>query len=124
MLIGEKFLTSAALNGSTCNDDQGWVNGWDNDMITFSQGDRTWTAGLTNPPAVGVSVPPQPFNAQTLTSAFGTTNCGGIFGSIHDAGMSSVFCDGSVHTVRFDVAQVVFFSMCSINDAVPVTLDD
>ena len=39
LLIGEKGLTYLTFsNQSSCNNDQGYVDGWDNDMIVFSQG--------------------------------------------------------------------------------------
>ena len=40
ILIGEKFQTGYGLQNpeQSCNNDQGYTDGWDNDMIVFSQG--------------------------------------------------------------------------------------
>ena len=122
LLIGEKFLTISTLNKQpSCNDDQGYVNGWDNDMIVFSQGDRafgTSPIALTNPPVFGQSVPPKRFDLKN------STTCGGFFGSIHHSGMSAAFCDGTVRTVPYNLLQQTFFSMCAINDGASFTLPD
>jgi prepilin-type N-terminal cleavage/methylation domain-containing protein len=130
LLVGEKWLTGSTIGGPTCNNDQGWVNGWDNDMITFSQGDRTWgppswvvpTYALTNPPVFGVST--TPIEWDMTTSAKGNDACGGVFGSIHVGQMNAVFCDGTVRSVSYNVSQLVFFSMCSINDGAAVNIED
>jgi prepilin-type N-terminal cleavage/methylation domain-containing protein len=127
LLIGEKFLTGRTFtNQSSCNDDQGYVDGWDNDMIVFSQGASGQTpptgygaiAG-TKPPTPGLSFPPARFD---IASTGGT--CGGFFGSIHSSGMLAVFCDGTVRSVSFSTSPAVFFSVCSINDGQALTLPD
>ena len=117
VLVGEKFLTATTFgNQPTCNDDQGYVNGWDNDMICFSQGDRNWIA-------VNASTPP----SQTITpkkfdmSTAGT--CGGYFGSIHNSAMF-VFCDGTVRGVSFAIPPDTWYYMCRINDGASFTLPD
>ena len=127
LLIGEKYLTGRTFqNLSSCNDDQGYVDGWDNDMIVFSQGAVGQAAptgataiAMTTPPTAGLSFPPQQF---TLNNTSGT--CGGFFGSIHPSGMMSVFCDGTVRQISYNVDPAAFFSMCSINDGAAFQLPD
>ena len=117
LLIGEKYQTSAALTGNSCNNDQGYVDGWDNDMIVFSQGasgypgpNNATALAMTHPPTPGASWVPQYW---TMTSSSDT--CGGFFGSIHSAGMPALFCDGTVHIIPYNISEAVFFSLCSIN---------
>jgi prepilin-type N-terminal cleavage/methylation domain-containing protein len=125
LLIGEKYQTyNAAPN--QCNTDQGYIDGWDNDMIVFSQGAEGYpapsgfsTITMTNPPTKGLSFPPQHWNPQTTSDT-----CGGFFGSIHSSGMPSVFCDGTVRVLPFNISQAVFFSLCSINDGESVDIPD
>jgi prepilin-type N-terminal cleavage/methylation domain-containing protein len=110
LLVGEKFLSRTAQGGGfDCNNDQGYTDGWDNDMIVFAQGDRNW--GLTAP-----SVPPKKFDSTTST-------CGGWFGSSHGA-CQFVFCDGAVRGVGFDIDPTRFLYLCSINDGNFVQLPD
>jgi prepilin-type N-terminal cleavage/methylation domain-containing protein len=112
LLVGEKYLSAwAQMGNQDCNDDQGYVDGWDNDMIVFAQGDADW--GLTLP-----SHTPTPFGAQTATT------CGGFFGSIHTGVCMFALCDGSVRGVNFTVDPQTFLYMCSINDGQPFDWPD
>ena len=129
ILIGEKFQTGPGIANpeGSCNNDQGYTDGWDNDMIVFSQGATNEnpppgfaaTRPRTNPPTLNQSFVPQRWNLGTP----GTT-CGGYFGSIHSTGMPSVFCDGTVRIVPYGISPAVFFSLCSINDGQPVVVPD
>ena len=65
LLIGEKYQTYNA-KPNECNTDQGYIDGWDNDMIVFSQGAEGQSPptgfssiNMTNPPTPGSSFPPQ-----------------------------------------------------------------
>ena len=102
-MVGEKYTN---LRGATdpiymrdeftyglCNDDQGWVDGWDNDMICDS--------------AAGVP--------KRILNTFGLYDCALQFGSVH-AEMQAVFCDGSVHAVSYTIGNDVWTSLCAIND--------
>ncbi len=126
LLVGEKAQTAGALLGNACNNDQGYVDGWDNDMIVFSQGasGETAPAGFTEwtlptTPAPGSSFPPQYWNMQSTG-----TPCGGFFGSIHSTGMPALFCDGTVRNIPYNISESIFYSMCSINDGGEFTLPD
>ncbi|MBI1832588.1 MAG: DUF1559 domain-containing protein [Planctomycetes bacterium] len=102
ILVGEKYVgVNAQLGGFDCNNDQGYTDGWDNDMIVFAQGDRNW--GLTLP-----SAPPRRYDRTTST-------CGGWFGSSHLV-CNFLWGDGAVRGVNFDVNAAQFLSMCSMND--------
>jgi len=103
LLIGEKYVGGqSAWTTSSCDDDQGMVDGWDNDTICYANGDNTSTTNLTPeiPRQISVSDP---------------ASCGWFFGSIH-AQMNAVFCDGSVHAVGYDIDPHVWGRIISCND--------
>jgi len=112
MLVGEKYLFHESFsNASYCAEDQGWVDGFDNDAMGFAQGYK-----------FGFSSPPKQFDPSTPDSEgpdSGNT-CGSAFGSIHAGGMSAVFCDGSVHTILFTIDPVTWQRLCSGLDGQPV----
>lgn len=96
MLIGEKYLDRMIAEiTSDCDDDQGWTDGWDNDMICFAEG-----SGSTSQPPV--------------YDGTGTT-CGWFFGSPHVSGMQCVQCDGSVRMVAFWVNANEWLIYCQRN---------
>jgi prepilin-type N-terminal cleavage/methylation domain-containing protein len=100
LLVGEKYLDKTiAATQSDCNDDQGWTDGWDNDVIGFAQG-----ASSSGPPT-----PPLP------DGSVGT--CGLYFGSAHPAGIQTVLCDGSVRLVSYTVNPNAFLIFCQAQSA-------
>jgi prepilin-type N-terminal cleavage/methylation domain-containing protein len=107
ILIGEKFIYHQAwMNASYCSDDQGWVNGYDNDAIGFA---ISWGRSASSPPEkIDPSGDPPDAN-----------NCGFQFGSIHES-CHFVFCDGSVHTVNYNIAPTTWMNLCRRNDGNPV----
>ena len=97
LLVGEKWLNKNAGAVGSCNDDQGYIDGWDNDTISFATG----SAGLS---------PPRPDGTQDTCSYYH------YFGSPHTAGMQAAMCDGSVRSVKYSIAPAAFAGMCSMND--------
>jgi prepilin-type N-terminal cleavage/methylation domain-containing protein len=98
LLLGEKYVSSAAgTTGPTCNDDQGYVDGWDNDMICFADG------GGTTP------LPP----ARIDPAVYAANNCQLRFGSCHDT-LQAAFCDGSVHSISFSIVPTDWAALCTI----------
>jgi prepilin-type N-terminal cleavage/methylation domain-containing protein len=116
LMVGEKFLDPAAAlsdqfqrNGGTwgaCNDDQGWVDGWDNDMIC-------------NATAAPGGVPLQ-INFDNLSQAY---DCVGAYGGVHET-CSVVFCDGSVHDILYTIHKDVWLALCVINDGTPTGFEN
>src|SRR5205085_1890525 len=90
-----------------CNDDQGWVDGWDNDTICFANG-FNGQGGPIEPPKRIMK---------------GQDSCGFNFGSIHET-LLTAFCDGSVHAINFSVSAGVWARLCKIDDGQPTGLDD
>lgn len=91
LMLAEKYLVHPLAQD--CDDDQGWVDGWDNDTICFSSSSLPIQDG-TNPGG----------------------GCGLIFGSAHTGYMMSVFADGSVHTISYSISAATWKSLCSRND--------
>jgi prepilin-type N-terminal cleavage/methylation domain-containing protein len=103
LLVGEKFLYPKAFAGqSYCSDDQGFVDGWDNDTIGLAKG-----RGDVN----SAPIPPQ----RIVINGPEGNDCGSIFGSIHSS-CHFVFCDGSVHAVDFGIDPTNWLRLCSMND--------
>jgi prepilin-type N-terminal cleavage/methylation domain-containing protein len=92
MLVGEKFVRADAYEGGTGSDDRGWSDGWDPDTMRST------------------CFPPM---SDALTSANSNNSLfrdGDVltFGSAHSAGFNSVFCDGSVHMIKYEIDPIVF----------------
>ena len=78
-LIGERSENpDYYLTGTNCDDDQGWSQGYDFD--TFR-----WTYGTPQQDIPGYG------------------GCGVIFGSSHAVSFNMAFCDGSVHSINYNI---------------------
>jgi prepilin-type N-terminal cleavage/methylation domain-containing protein/prepilin-type processing-associated H-X9-DG protein len=99
VLVGDKQVDMAE-QGSACADNNAFTDGWDWDIIRWGNN------------------PPQPdFRGPDPCVEM-------VFGSAHTGGINMVFCDGSVHFVRYQVTQAVFQAACVRNDGVPYSFDD
>ena len=99
LIIGEKYLNiKQATTAPDCNDDQGWVDGWDNDTICWARG----TGGSNG----AILVPQQ-------HGSLGT--CGGNFGTAHTT-LTTVFADGSVHNIALTINPMAWLYLAAIND--------
>jgi len=110
IMVGEKFLDGPAISGTgpACNDDQGYVDGWDNDAICFAYGQNGSGGPVVTP---------------TRSSANTGGTCGLTFGSVHRQCMM-VFCDGSVHGIGFSISPTAWVRLCSATDGQPTDLTD
>jgi prepilin-type processing-associated H-X9-DG protein len=77
LLIGEKRLQPELLGKAQSHDDQGFTSGWDRDEVAW-----------------GISPPEQDRRGQPGYWQFG---------SAHPGGFNAVFCDGSVHIIRYNI---------------------
>ncbi len=102
LLVGEKWI-NWPRTVPECNDDQGYIDGWDNDTICWSKGG--YATNPVYPPLKNTRVP-------------GGT-CGQIFGSSHNT-LMTVFCDGSVHAIAFEISPTMWLRLCSGTDGEPV----
>lgn len=96
LLVAEKYL-NWMNGGRDCNEDQGWVDGWDNDTMCFGD-----------------------YSTPIRDGRSGT--CGLIFGSPHNQQMMSVFCDGSVHAIPYGINFNIWVSLCNRQDGQAVNL--
>ena len=113
LMVAEKFVDGAFAFSSDeqnhCNEDQGWVDGWDNDAVGDATGFKKDQGSLEIPKQIWAK-------AQT-------DECGANFGSVHESCMS-VFCDGSVHAISFTIDPVVWGRLCSMNDGNPTGFEE
>jgi prepilin-type N-terminal cleavage/methylation domain-containing protein/prepilin-type processing-associated H-X9-DG protein len=104
MMIGEKFVQADAYEGGGYSDNRGWTDGWDGDSMrstcfqpyydgdAFALANPAWFGGPTNP------------NVHVY-----------YFGSSHVGGFNSVFADGSVRSVIYDIDPYIFNSLGTRN---------
>jgi prepilin-type N-terminal cleavage/methylation domain-containing protein len=127
ILIGEKYVVAIGAYdaywtrpGGTygpCNDDQGWVDGWDNDTICCAEGGNNFSVPTKD--GYSVELPRQ------IDVKYGDTDeCGQNFGSIHQSAMQAVFCDGSVHSISYNIDHTVWGRLCKINDGLDTGFTD
>jgi type II secretory pathway pseudopilin PulG len=100
LLVGEKLLRYDLYTGGTASDDFGWSDGWDPDIMRLTG----FQPMSDNDPIC--------FSNQSRfcgdTSASGRDGDVWQFGSSHSSGINSVFGDGSVHFIQFNVDVVLF----------------
>jgi prepilin-type N-terminal cleavage/methylation domain-containing protein/prepilin-type processing-associated H-X9-DG protein len=81
LCVSEKRLDIRNYDSGDWHDDQGWIDGWDPDVMRY-------TGGPPQRDAAGVS--------------------GYEFGSAHPGGINGLFGDGSVRTIPYTIDPVVF----------------
>jgi len=105
-MVGEKFLFTNKYFTGDDQGDQDWLwTGWDNDLYRTAGVNYLGTARPS--PLTPSPIPPQ--RDMLSSSADPTTkqNEADMWGSAHAAGFNMVFCDGSVHTLPYDVDLLV-----------------
>jgi prepilin-type N-terminal cleavage/methylation domain-containing protein len=103
ILFGEKHVPASEYESShTHGNDQGWDLGFDIDI-------NRWTKFTPQPD----SKSNQNGRIQIGTIADDQWS---VFGGSHPAGCQFVFCDGSVHTISFDVDAVAFGRLGPLDD--------
>lgn len=110
MVLGEKFLRPDLYdgnNGDTWSDDRGWTDGWDPDTVRST---------CFEPLADSLTV------SDTIIRG-GETDMP-FFGSAHPAAFNSVFADGSVHAISYDIDPFVFDRIGNRDDGEVLDLND
>lgn len=101
--VGEKHIPSGHYDTSTSDgNDQGWNMGYDIDINRWTQ------------------LPPQP-DSQNATDNWEQWT---LFGSAHPVGCQFVFCDGSVHTISYDVDKTIFSRLGNRDDGEIIDLSN
>ena len=95
-LVGEKYLTPDGYNnGLYGSDNECLYSGFDNDNFRVSG----WTGGYLPPSRDRVG--------------YDNSDC---FGSAHPASWNASFCDGSVHSISYDIDQVLHSYLANRRD--------
>ncbi|MGA2060760.1 MAG: DUF1559 domain-containing protein [Thermoguttaceae bacterium] len=106
LMVGEKYIArDAYLTGTDPGDNECMYIG-DNPDIT------RWTANSLTTPSNPVATPP-------MRDIPGYQNYVG-FGSAHPSSINCAMCDGSVHTVSYNVDATMFMRLGSRNDGQPI----
>jgi prepilin-type N-terminal cleavage/methylation domain-containing protein len=97
--VGEKYLPVIRYSSGTDSaDNENMYVGYDNDVFRS-------TNGIYGRPHRDTEQVPNQL----------------VYGSAHFAGFNAVFCDGSVHTIAFDIELVVYDALGSRADGYPIT---
>ncbi|MGD9636339.1 MAG: DUF1559 domain-containing protein [Pirellulales bacterium] len=106
-LIGEKYVRPDLYGGGSWSDDKGWSDGWDLDVMR-----STCFPPFQDNDPIGYSM--TPLNAQNV-DLFGNQADVYYFGSAHTAGFNSVFTDGAVRMLNFDIDVNLFNALGTRN---------
>jgi len=100
LLLGEKCMNRALLHLSQCDDDAGWVDGWDWDTMrwSFYQPQPDFTDPNEEMAHAGYQVERD------------------SFGSSHPGSFNGAFCDGSVRAVEYGIDGRAFQRIGSRDD--------
>ena len=100
LLLGEKCMNKGLLEYDQADDDAGWVDGWDWDIVRWCH------------------LQPQPDyrNTSQTYAHYGYTTERSSFGSSHPGSFNAAFCDGSVRTVEYNIDLRSFQQMGSRDD--------
>jgi len=103
LMLGEKRLNIAHLGEGAWDDNEGFISGWDQDILRMT----------TIEPRLDLNVRVR--NLQQATAEL-------RFGSSHPTSFNVLLCDGSVHTLSYDVDPLIFYRIGQIADGSPVEL--
>jgi prepilin-type N-terminal cleavage/methylation domain-containing protein len=103
LMLGEKALNLVYVQTgkSDCNNDEGWIDNWDNDTVIYG--------GFAPLPDVSIT------SSYCGDQDDGTWS-GSAFGSAHTAGFQVAFADGSVHLLSYNIQPKVLLWLSTIAD--------
>jgi len=93
MMISEKYIRADLYDVGSPSDDTGWTDGWDPDVMRLSC-IPPLNDSAVNPPFTGSMGEPPGSNGVWETL---------LLGSAHAGGINTVFADGSVRTINYDI---------------------
>jgi prepilin-type N-terminal cleavage/methylation domain-containing protein/prepilin-type processing-associated H-X9-DG protein len=100
LMVSEKQLNPQKVDGGDWHDDQGWIDGWDPDIIRYT------------------GFQPQP------DALYSDADWGGYrFGADHPNGMNGLFADGSVRFIRYSINLTVFNALGGRDDGIVIPAD-
>ena len=113
LLAGEKYVASNWRKGGSWGDNAGYVSGWGWDIIRLA-----YKGQVSDPTALR---PP-------MRDRVGADDGSGwydYYGSAHPTAFQALFCDGSVHGIKYDVDVVnVLKPLANRYDRVTVSMDN
>jgi prepilin-type processing-associated H-X9-DG protein len=108
-MVSEKWVRSDRYTSGDWMDDQGWLCGWDPDIVRMT------------------AFPPiQDTNQAVIwnANAGGEWQQGFGFGSAHTSTMNALFGDGSVRPVKYSVNPIVWWRLGNRRDGQVINMSD
>jgi prepilin-type processing-associated H-X9-DG protein len=105
MLAGDKRLNIAFLGQFQADDNEGYSDGWDHDVMRYTGNAR---------PGTNSTAAPQP------DYSAGSGDGGQRFGSSHTGGFNAVFCDGSVKFITYSIDPYTFARVGTRDDGLVI----
>jgi prepilin-type N-terminal cleavage/methylation domain-containing protein/prepilin-type processing-associated H-X9-DG protein len=103
-MISEKRLDPGRYQSVSWYDDRGWSDGWDPDTMRSS---------ACAPRADGADTELPSYTGQPIGTF---VEAGMGMGSSHPGGINSVYADGSVHTINYDIDLVTYMNLANRAD--------
>jgi type II secretory pathway pseudopilin PulG len=103
MVVAEKWLNVNEYESGSWHDDQGWIDGWDPDVMRYT------------------GYPPIPDRVGTPPSL--PNDPGYMFGAGHPAGINAMLADGSVRMLSFQIDPVTFNNLGDRRDGRVVSIE-
>ena len=114
MMVGEKLFNNGLGNSPQMDDDRGWVDGYDWDVIRW---------GRYQPRMDYKNSSPAAYAGYYIDLKLAPTDLLGAFGSAHPSGFNALLADGSVRQIPYSVSLPVFQRFSSRNDGEVVSFD-
>ena len=114
LMIGEKVFNYGLTGYAQANEDAGWVDGWDWDVIRW---------GRYQPARDYKDFSDAAVQSYYCNMQLAPIHLMGAFGSAHQGGFNGVLVDGSVRNIPYSISLAVFQRFSSRNDGELVKLD-
>lgn len=127
-MIGERYLCpDCYYTGACCDDDQGWIQGYDVDTCRWTAFGYVNTSSPGSPPTPSMlaSNPPIPILPAQDRPGVGSANqsyilsCMPNFGSAHSAGFNMAFCDGNLRLISYSIDPTTHMQLGHRSDGEP-----
>ncbi len=122
LMIAEKYVRNDNYQGGASynSDDRGWTDGWDADLMRSS-----CFSPISDSDPIGWAPAVSEYFSDGIEGGFPFGGHWNVlhFGSAHTSGINTVFADGSVHAISYDIDVVVFNSLGSRNGEEPTPSD-
>jgi hypothetical protein len=117
-LVGEKWMPTNGYDGTTDENDPGYTAGDNQSVYTGYEWDNQRVAW--NPDS---SASKEAFQPSSDAPGNGSSGIERRFGSAHPSSFQMVFCDGSVHSIAYDIDPATHRALANRFDGEAVQLD-